>query len=139
MLGLGAGCSLDNEGVPPERASINFPLMLTLSPAPAPGEPPAFLFVANSNFDLRFNAGSVQSFRLDDIADAVAECDDPPCTFEDISPFLQDEVLIGSHASGMALSPEGDRLYLAIRSDRNLTFIDVDPSGDLSCGGTGQL
>ncbi|MGB7475477.1 MAG: hypothetical protein WBM26_04635 [Polyangiales bacterium] len=54
--------------------------------------------------------------------------------------LIRGEVSIGSFSDGMGLSTDGRRIYVPVRSDANLTFIDVDENGQLSCGGAfGQL
>jgi hypothetical protein len=47
-------------------------------------------------------------------------------------------VKIGSYTSAMVISTEGDRLYLSVGADSNLTYIDV-ADGRLFCGGEGEL
>ena len=49
--------------------------------------------------------------------------------------LIRGEVSIGSFSDGMGVSTDGRRIYVPVRSDANLTFIDVDPEGRLSCGG----
>jgi len=49
--------------------------------------------------------------------------------------LLRGEVLIGSFSDGLGVATDGRRLYVPVRSDANLTFIDVDEEGQLSCGG----
>ncbi len=49
--------------------------------------------------------------------------------------LIRGEVSIGSFSDGMGLSTDGKRIYVPVRSDANLTFIDVDDEGRLSCGG----
>jgi hypothetical protein len=49
--------------------------------------------------------------------------------------LLRGEVLIGSFSDGMGVATDGRRLYLPVRSDSNLTFIDVNEEGQLDCGG----
>jgi len=49
--------------------------------------------------------------------------------------LIRGEVSIGSFSDGMGLSTDGRRIYVPVRSDANLTFIDVDEEGQLSCGG----
>ncbi len=54
--------------------------------------------------------------------------------------LIRGEVSIGSFSDGMGLSTDGRRIYVPVRSDANLTFIDVDEEGQLRCGGEfGQL
>lgn len=54
-------CNLHNPGVSPPSAVLSFPSALALSREATP----RFLYVANSNFDLRYNAGSLQSYNLE--------------------------------------------------------------------------
>ncbi|MGD8605960.1 MAG: hypothetical protein PVH21_01610 [Myxococcales bacterium] len=49
--------------------------------------------------------------------------------------LIPGEVQIGSFSDGLAIAPDGRRLYVPVRSDANLTYIDVDTEGRLSCGG----
>jgi len=54
--------------------------------------------------------------------------------------LIRGEVSIGSFSDGMGVATDGRRIYVPVRSDANLTFIDVDEEGRLSCGGEfGQL
>ncbi len=134
-----AGCNLGEGGTDPTPATLNFPIALALSPVEGTVAP-RFLYVLNSNFDLRFNDGTLMAFDLDTIAgtDAtnegmIAGCTaDEPCTFEDLSQVRLSEVGIGSHADGLAVSPGGSRVYVASRARRNLTFVD-SMDGRLEC------
>ena len=49
--------------------------------------------------------------------------------------LIRGEVQIGSFSDGMGIATDGGRLYVPVRSDANLTFIDVNAEGQLSCGG----
>jgi hypothetical protein len=49
--------------------------------------------------------------------------------------LLRGEVEIGSFSDGLGLATDGRRLYVPVRSDANLTYIDVNEEGLLSCGG----
>lgn len=148
---------------------MTFPIAITLSETPTSVEPPRYLFLANSNFDLAFNSGSVHSYdlqvmnnRLDEAIVTDGECLNVPAdrcalvpdelenveqtatedlTVVRVGGLLVSEVRIGSFADGMVTAdnqPEQGipyRLYLAVRSDANLTYIDVNEGGQLSCGG----
>lgn len=134
---LGA-CNIDNQGRTPPAREIYYPITAVLSPA-APGDEPPFLYVANSNFDLRYNAGSLQSFDLDAIADAIPD-DCVNCVVDSLDDILVDEVRVGSQAASVAVTPAGDRIFVGIRADSNVTTVNVDPDkGTLSCGGTGAF
>lgn len=113
-----------------------------------------YLFVANSNFDRRYGWGSVQAYDLDLLtAQLNTECrgstssgenctdtgsDECTSTFDcELEPIdvLHSEVLIGSIARTMVLSSTGDRLYVPSHADGDITHVDVDGQGNLSCGG----
>ena len=49
--------------------------------------------------------------------------------------LIRGEVEIGSFSDGLGISTDGRRVYVPVRSDANLTFIDVNPEGQLNCGG----
>lgn len=131
-----AGCDLDNAGTAPTPGSLNFPVAVAVTPETAGRQ---FLLVASSNFDLRYNAGALHSFDLNAMRASIDACAEPPCTFTDLSTYMVSEVLVGSYTSDLTLSPRGDRVYLAVRSEVDLTWIDVDPAtGALACEGEGQ-
>ncbi len=148
VAALLGGCT--NEGEPPPVGRLVFPIALGLSPS---GE---HLFVANSNFDLRYNAGSLQSYDVDVLNQELDRaCRDVPPSERDacgiipeedvrddlteairpVQGLLVDQVRIGSFADGMAVAPYGDaaRVYLPVRSDANLTYVDV-VGGQFDCG-----
>lgn len=137
VTSLGAsGCVVDNAGSAPSPGELNFPVAIVSTPEVGGRQ---FLLVANANFDLRYNSGALQSYDLTAMREAARACADPPCSFDDSRAFLVSEVWMGSYATGMALSPRGDRVYLAVRSEVDLTWIDLDPAtGALSCEGAGQ-
>ncbi|HJL06265.1 MAG TPA: hypothetical protein RMH85_20370 [Polyangiaceae bacterium LLY-WYZ-15_(1-7)] len=147
-LALGA---CDNEGAPPPNGRLAFPAALAVSPDGS------FLYVANSNFNLRYNSGSLQTYdlavlneRIDaagcpesqadscgiiSAEDAATRDDLEGLAIEPVSGLLRSEVRIGSYADGLEVSPDGRRVYLPVRSDANLTYVDVDPAtGALDCG-----
>ncbi|MBX3269993.1 MAG: hypothetical protein KF729_07010 [Sandaracinaceae bacterium] len=145
-LSLCAACNLDQAGIDPRPATMNFPVAVRLY-QPDPTIPASHLFVVNSNFDLRFNTGTLHAIDLQRVRDLVAgqcggggtDCmldrltyvEDPT---EGAHPVLSDEVGIGSHASGLELRP-GDhgRLYLPSRTSRDLTTIDFAPNVGFTC------
>ncbi|MEM7607772.1 MAG: hypothetical protein AAF411_20655, partial [Myxococcota bacterium] len=56
------------------------------------------------------------------------------------SGVLTSEVFIGSFASGIAVAETpsgGERVYLSVRSDADLTFVDVNDAGGMNCGADG--
>jgi hypothetical protein len=49
--------------------------------------------------------------------------------------LLPGEVKIGSFSDGLGVSTNGRRIYVPVRSDANITYIDVNEEGQLDCGG----
>lgn len=49
--------------------------------------------------------------------------------------LITGEVAIGSFSDGLGVSTDGRRVYVPVRSDANLTYIDVNEEGQLKCGG----
>jgi len=121
-------CNLDNLGDPPPDADLYLPTGLLLSQQ-STDSAPRFLYVVNSNFDLRYNRGSVQAYDLEALNVAVDACSRPGIGCEIPSvPLLVDEVLIPSLATSFSVSPDRKRLYVATRTDASMTFIDLDES-----------
>jgi hypothetical protein len=213
---LVAGCFPSGEGVdPPPDRSVYFPVGLALDSGND------FLFIANSDFDLQYNAGTVSSWNLNTLnlllpkacttnADCVDDGDVCDATTADVTPndppsgwcvrgepdgdgdgkpdagspcrysgalsaadrqiypgrcgaldprgahFLADSVEIGSFATdivyrarppvserGGVEEGEPGRLFIPVRGDATLHWIDVDAAGNLlcdeqdgACGGT---
>ncbi len=48
--------------------------------------------------------------------------------------LIPGDVEIGSFSDGLAVSTNGRRLYVPVRSDANITWIEVNEEGQLSCG-----
>jgi DNA-binding beta-propeller fold protein YncE len=72
LSALLVACNLENPGVAPPPGVLAYPVALGLSTEQS-ADGPKYLYVVNSNFDIRYNQGSVHSYRLDDIAKAVRE------------------------------------------------------------------
>jgi hypothetical protein len=132
------GCNLDNDGDAPPRGSLYFPNAIALSAHDA-STPASHLLVANSNFDLRYRSGSVQSFSLDAIASQLAlpgRASGPENIIEASSAFVE-EAAIGSFSSAMAPSSDGSVLFVATRTDDTLSMVGLAAGGRVSsCNGT---
>jgi DNA-binding beta-propeller fold protein YncE len=62
-----SACNLHNEGLTAPEGALSYPQALALSredDATDAGDGADFLYVANTNYDLRYNGGSVQSYDL---------------------------------------------------------------------------
>jgi DNA-binding beta-propeller fold protein YncE len=140
------GCNLDNKGDPPPRGLIYLPAGLLLSAATG-DEPPRFMYVVNSNFDLRYNAGSLQAYDLEALDRAIGDCAERQqlgavrCELADTEALLADEVLVPSLTTYVAANPGHTRIYVATRTDTNLTVVDANESSDrpVSCGDTDRV
>lgn len=142
-------CDIPNPGIAPASATLNFPIALALTQPNAASGHPDFLVVASSNYDVRYNAGSLLSLDLNAIATRIAQvqADRTTCTnteaqtdstrecqLGEARDFLVSEAWIPSFAAGLVLSPQGDRLYMPARAAANLAWVDIDPAtGVLSC------
>jgi hypothetical protein len=73
-----AGCNLNNPGFDAPAGELAFPVALTLS-ASRGDQGSQYLYVVNSNSDLRYNGGSVQTYDLDELAEVMrrGECKTP--------------------------------------------------------------
>ena len=129
LVALGA-CNLDNLGDPPVQGDIYLPTGLMIS-AQSDGNAPRFMYLINSNFDLRYNRGSVQVYDLDRLDSALSACATPGVDCDiDAKNVLVDEVLVPSLATSFGISPDRKRMYVATRTDPSMTFIDLDENAD---------
>jgi len=103
VLGGVAACNLQNPGLDPPAGVLSYPIGLTLGEL-VNGKADV-LYVVNSNFDLRYNAGSVHAYDLDAIEREVV---DHKC--ERVGVELPDAGAMGGLDSGAvpeASLPEG--------------------------------
>ena len=70
VAALSSACNLDESGVPPPAGTLAYPIAVALSREPRPRT----LFVANSNFDLTYSAGSVQAYDLTQLEQRFEAC-----------------------------------------------------------------
>jgi DNA-binding beta-propeller fold protein YncE len=156
-LGVGSvGCPA-NEGVDPPADSFFYPVSVAASPSGG------WLYVTSSDFDLRYNGGTVAPVDLTCLRARVADpqharcaalpsaadirCvvdrDQPGATVCEARAFVRaDQVRrISAYAidSAVARYPDRTRLYVAVRGDGSVTWFDLDDSGGLDCGASGAL
>ncbi|GAC1368724.1 MAG: hypothetical protein NVSMB47_19170 [Polyangiales bacterium] len=151
-FGLGAaaalgGCYASSKGNDPPDASLYFPVGLALSQSRDGAAGPRYLFVVNSNFDLRYNAGWVQAIDVQKVVDAIHStgCDVDPtlaaCGASDVTRFVRASVRIGAFGADAVLTPihsaDGTprasrigRLLIPVRGDATMTVIDYEESDD---------
>lgn len=193
-------CFAPGEGVEPPLNRIYFPVGIALNVPPlhgaVPKRQPTRLYLVNSDFDLQFNGGSLQSYDLQRIRELVpkycttdadcaghgicasaAEVGAPPWCVEDVnapcgklgtkspadriahpglckavdvvhpedggSPLLTHSVKIGAFATDIIYREPKDstgegRLFVPVRGDSTLHWIDVNSEGELDCGQGGS-
>jgi hypothetical protein len=139
-----ASCNLENPGDEVPVGFMYFPNALVISNET--DVPPRFLFVASTNFDLRFRSGALHALSLDKIDEAIRTCESPDAGPDDelsgekcpieVADVLADEVLIPTYATALALDPDGTRLVVASRTEDRLITIDVNLDADDAAGNT---
>jgi hypothetical protein len=162
-IALGAtsalGCYDSGRGLEPDDRRPYFPTGIALS------ESGRTIFLANSDFDLRFNRGTVQALDVAKIAARARVCSDSRSTAEYASAefddcrrgwnewdapleapnqYLRGSVRIGAFATDLANVPLGQdrgRLLVTVRGDASLTAIDYTESADgvaMTCTNAGS-
>jgi hypothetical protein len=155
FLTLVVGCFPPGEGVEAPIDGVYFPVGLAIDATAS------HLFVVNSDFDLQYNAGTVQSWDLVALRDAVAshgygtDCADwgersaqdkllnpGRCREMSQAGLIRGKVEIGAFATDAVYraSPAGDgsgRLFIPVRGDATLHWIDTGADGSLACGNQG--
>jgi len=140
------GCP-SNNGTDPPADGFFFPI------AAAQNTRGDTLYVANSDFDLRYNGGSVVSVDLGLVraraatvaAQGPQNCTpDPNVAGAAICPareFIRASATrkINPFAVDLAIAqyPNRERVYVIVRGDGSLTWLDATADGGLDCGGEG--
>jgi hypothetical protein len=143
---LASGCySSGGRGKPPIDDEMYFPVAVSVTTS---GN---VLVVANSDFDLAYNSGTVQAYDLAAIDAAARACEATPvpagCDGIEAKTYVKASVRVGAFASDMTIVPlydlaSGDaptrekpvagvsRALIPVRGDATLTYIDVRESTD---------
>lgn len=141
------GCPANNGTDPPVDAFF-FPIGAAQN---ARGDT---LFVANSDFDLRYNGGTVVSVDLGLVRARAARVSaagpenctpDPNAAGAAVCPareFIRSAATrkINPFAVDLTIAryPTRERVYVVVRGDGSLTWLDASPEGALECGGSGD-
>ncbi|PID38037.1 MAG: hypothetical protein CSA65_03065 [Proteobacteria bacterium] len=152
-LALG-GCAVTEAGINPKTSEFYFPVGITLD------ADRSVLYVANSNADLRYNGGTLMALDLRKLpvdlsrVGAAVQAKKVDCAPDRIDrtrweckvgQFVMPEAVlrIGNFPNGVALAPDGKRLFLPIRGEDPqdyLLWVDVADLGggkvDLRCDGS---
>jgi hypothetical protein len=151
-----SGCFGPGEGVEVPQDEIYFPVGLALDRSAK------HLLVVDSDFDLQYNGGAVQSFDLDALGGKLYDANSPddPCGAQGdrsdsdrllfpgrcnpIDPtdrkLLIDHVKIGAFATDAVLRAKTDeagapqRLFVPVRGDSTLHWLEIGGDGKIECG-----
>lgn len=134
---IAGGCATEDPGIDPNTDRFYFPIGLTLDPQ---GD---FLFISNSNSDLRFNGGTITALDLSALpgdltqikADVEAGKLDCAPARTDITSWECKEsqfihpaatIRIGDFPSALQISSDGTRLFAGVRGDTSyLLWADI--------------
>jgi hypothetical protein len=130
-------CNLENPGVAPPPGVLAYPVALGFSTQQVldeDGNPegPAFLYVVNSNFDIRYNQGSVHTYDLTKVGQAVS---DKGCLELGLTqpPDAPDSGMPEPNDGGIAL-PDGYENASHYGTPRGILCDGRDPDGhDVCC------
>jgi DNA-binding beta-propeller fold protein YncE len=153
-LWLCAGCPASGDEVRPPDDQFYFPTGMDIAPDES------VLFVSSGNTDLRYDSGTVQVVDLDTLDAIVRDwlldgsvSDNRDCDVDLMVPYtlvcdereainVEAGVRIGNFATDLKVQQLEDenalRLFLAVRGDPSLTWVDYDvDERELSCGDGG--
>jgi hypothetical protein len=148
-------CTASGDAIQPLRDQLYFPTGLAISHA----NNDAILFVINANADLRYDSGTITPVDLQKVSDLVAGWRGPRDQFQmppecapdrdytitlicdsQVALIPDAAVRIGNFATDLKvqdLQSGAQRLFVAVRGDPSLTWIDFDPTARaLDCGGS---
>lgn len=124
-------CAEDLPGVIPPANQLYYPLGLAVLEGS-----PSVLAVANTNFDQRYNAGTLTTLKLDELIAALPAADAPVSYIEDVTPFVAGSVRINNFASDLVAVPQGAagryRVVFAHRGRNRIQVVEAN-NGALDC------
>jgi DNA-binding beta-propeller fold protein YncE len=129
-----SGCPSEGTGAAPPLDSFHYPVSVSVLDAGPAG--PRVLYVVSSNFDLRYNRGTVLAIDLNKLGDRVdgpvGDAIDPEHGYVLIDSFAG----LAAQYQPVGAAAEARTLFVPTRAN-NLLYV-VDASGaQLSCRGTG--
>ncbi len=149
------GCLPNTSGIEPPNDEFIYPTGLAVIDGDGTGD--RYLAVANSNFDLNYNSGTMNVANLTTLYQILAELEANSLTsayyqdkldwfsddMEDI--YIPEEILIqtestlkiGAFASDLELTPSGKRAVIPVRGEKAIFVVDIDETPGarvLNCG-----
>ncbi|MBN2529527.1 MAG: hypothetical protein JXR76_24275 [Deltaproteobacteria bacterium] len=150
------GCLGDTDGIDPPDDQFVFPVALSTV------HDDSHLLVVNSNFDLRYNAGTLVAYsldKLDSVAGAPLSYNPgngtfslPPgvglkrfcsggrttqyCNLNPSEGIIKNETIrLGAYASTIDITPDKDRALIPVRGERAIVVVDLNDGADvMDCG-----
>lgn len=126
-----AGCAIERAGVNPPVKDFYYPVGVLAHPGGR------YVYVFNSNYDLRFNAAYVSVIDLEAVKpfDALDSAD--PYNLNAIVPNASQKLL--AFPGLPSFSSDGSRMFVPTRDENTLFIFDVSADGStLSCLGAGK-
>jgi hypothetical protein len=131
LCALAIGCAVDVPGTPPPLDQLYFPLGLAVVPGAAGRD---VLVVASSDFDQRYNAGTLIALDVAALSQLAPPADEPVFR-DDFGPAIVDALRVPSLSGELVFAPEGagrGALLLSVRAAGQLALIEVS-GGQLDC------
>jgi len=121
LVAVGASCARNLDGTEPPDDAFYFPISVVVS------ADHRYAYVANSNFDLRYNAGWVSVIDLDAALAQIDAGNDNPTS------AIVSQLKVLSLAGELSIDESGELAVLTHRGEPTLTLLEID--GDqLHCG-----
>jgi hypothetical protein len=123
------GCLPDASGEPPPGDKLIYPIGLKVT------HNGQYLLVANSNFDLRYNAGTLIAIDIDKLKAIWATGGNPDWLSRDGQTMFvpaeelvdaEDTIRFGAYASDLELTPQGDKAIIPVRGEKAIVIVDVN-------------
>ncbi|MDJ0766604.1 MAG: hypothetical protein QNJ97_26760 [Myxococcota bacterium] len=149
VLLLAMGCLPDTSGIDPPKDRLIYPVgMAVVEVDPANASAGRFLVVANSNFDLNYNSGSIVAIDLNKLYSILDSLENDQAYYNARKDWFSKDskdvyiptkevidvnntIRIGSFASDLALTQSKDRVIVPVRGDSAIVIVELnrgDPS-----------
>jgi len=115
LFALAAGCAEDLPGFPPPSDQLHFPVSVAVDGA--------HLLIVSSNFDQRYNAGSVMALSLPGLAALAPSTAGDPAIARELPPTGRSQIKISQFGGQILVVPRGNEseVYVASRRANRVT------------------
>jgi hypothetical protein len=128
---LALSCADPIVGVDPPGDEVFYPVGFATIPNETGA--PAHLVVVSSNFDQRFNSGSLNAYFVDRLFEIATGCGEEICFTDSLREVQSGTIRVFSFGGELVYvqqSPGVGSLFVAARGRNRLTMVDVDTRGD---------